>query len=347
MASKLMLMFMSGTCRGLGLDATKPSTRMYLAWTSALYELPQTGCLHTPQGQQSLSSLGRIPKRIWIAWIDPRIEDHEPDHPFVKYGIGRLRTQNRGWELTIADDAAINAELRKHLPLLDYALVRLRHAVERTDLWRLLVLYHYGGVYVDLDEPVNRPLSSVLRNSSVLLARFGWHDYQQSIMASAPHNPLFARAIERNLAARRRGGITGVLGPPLYYFTVLEVMCCEHSVHEALLHRQASLERCARVLERAPFVRSYAVDPSSRLLWHGNRSQYALESGKWPLYRDGLTAKRWLYRKYGLAPWNAMGVHQLREVPWHLVLPLLLLGLLTMLSCWRSARRRAGYSVGL
>ena len=101
------------------IDAAQPttrmSTRMYLAWTSALYELPQTGCLHTPQGQQSLSSLGRIPKRIWIAWIDPRIEDHEPDHPFVKYGIGRLRTQNRGWELTIADDAAINAELRKHL----------------------------------------------------------------------------------------------------------------------------------------------------------------------------------------------------------------------------------------
>ena len=62
--------------------------------------------------------------------------------------VRRLFALNPTWDVRAYNDSEIESYLRESLPLFDeaaYADVRERHIVEKTDLWRLVVLYKEGG----------------------------------------------------------------------------------------------------------------------------------------------------------------------------------------------------------
>lgn len=110
-----------------------------------------------------LNNLERIPKHVYIAWPDVNVLTSNLTVP--KIGVQALIANNPKWTFHLYDDRQIDDFLRAHLNYEDYTRVQDEHIVEKSDLWRLLVMYHYGGYYQDVDRPSVPHLDSLLTHS--------------------------------------------------------------------------------------------------------------------------------------------------------------------------------------
>lgn len=125
----------------------------------------------------------------------------------VQHGLRRLIQLNPGWNTTVYDDAAIDAYLRSS-PLLtaaDLALIEPAHIVEKTDAFRLLVMYQEGGFYQDVDRVYNRALDTVLEGAAtkMLLPTYFDVNFMQDVMCTSPGNRAVKAAIDLQWAIRR------------------------------------------------------------------------------------------------------------------------------------------------
>lgn len=150
--------------------------------------------------------------------------------------VARVREVNPGWEHRLHDDASMAEYVSTHFgPAVARYVTRIdeHYLAARADLFRYLVLYREGGVYLDVKSVTERPLDDVLRpddvflvaqwnNSSGSFSGFGVHaevadvpggEYQQWWLASAPGHPFLRAAIlrvMRNLDGYRVRGGAGV-----------------------------------------------------------------------------------------------------------------------------------------
>jgi len=150
-----------------------------------------------------LQQLGPIPRVLHVTAkknFDPWL-----DHPFLRHGVQAFMKMNPRWELRIHDDAALDRLLKVKLPVADYARVKGAHIVERGDLWRLLLMYYEGGMYVDLDRLSNVQMHRMYTASGKLkmVMPAGRNDFAQDFVCSAPRNPVLWTAINLNLARRK------------------------------------------------------------------------------------------------------------------------------------------------
>ncbi len=93
----------------------------------------------------------------------------------------------------------------------------LTDGAAQADLWRLLVLEHEGGIYLDIDAHLVWPLSKIIRpedNEIFLLTKQHYTNY---FIASAPNNPILSKAVSivvKNIQERNtRGGVYYLTGP--------------------------------------------------------------------------------------------------------------------------------------
>lgn len=168
--------------------------------------------------------------------------------------VKRLRDINPGWEYRFYDDSAIPAFIERHYPrqvMAAYNSINMAYGASRADLLRYLLLYRWGGVYLDIKSSVTRPLDEVLQpQDSYVLAHWpnrakehytGWGrhaelqsfprgEFQQWHVIAAPGHPYLRAVIEsvlRNIArydAARHGvgkpGALRVTGPIAYSLAI-------------------------------------------------------------------------------------------------------------------------------
>ena len=144
--------------------------------------------------------------------------------PAFQENVNHLRRLNPGWEHRLYDDADIERFLRTAYGsgmLETYASIAPQYGAARADLFRYLVIYHSGGVYLDIKSSASRPFDDVLRpDDTFILAQWdnqpgeeheGWgrHDYLpglpdggefiQWFIAAAPGHAMMRAVIERVL----------------------------------------------------------------------------------------------------------------------------------------------------
>ena len=86
--------------------------------------------------------------------------------PELKDNIRFIKENNPGWEHHLYDDAAVRQYFARHLSAPQQrALENLnpKYGVVLADLFRYLVVYHQGGVYLDVKSTARLPLDRVLR----------------------------------------------------------------------------------------------------------------------------------------------------------------------------------------
>ena len=114
---------------------------------------------------------------------------------------------------------ARDAYVRNHAPeRVARAYFRLTDGAAQADLWRLVALYSEGGVYLDIDGSLVRPLADILAGRSEV---FLWDRkrFSNYFMATVPGNPLFAEFIDcvvdriENHHVRRERTVFYVTGP--------------------------------------------------------------------------------------------------------------------------------------
>ena len=116
---------------------------------------------------------------------------------------------------------------------------RLAIGAAKADLWRLLVLYRYGGVYIDIDGHLAWPLGWTLRsNPSELFVKSKDYRFTNFFMASEPGNALILQLIEeaiRRIESPTTNNVYHLTGPGLMDDLFAEGVCSVARVEEVCM----------------------------------------------------------------------------------------------------------------
>ena len=76
---------------------------------------------------------------------------------------------------------------------------RLKHPVARSDFWRALIIYKEGGIYIDMDNKLSKPLREIIQPDDQFLKGITWvHRNQpnpQSFIISTARHPVMEKMV--------------------------------------------------------------------------------------------------------------------------------------------------------
>ena len=159
-----------------------------------------------------------IPKKVHLTWVSKNVFDNAS--PLIQQGIVKMRRLNPEWTFTVYTDREIEGYLESRLQPEVYTVIKPKHVVQKSDLWRLIKLYEEGGVYSDIDRFCNKPFPSE-PGIRWYLPTCREYDFSHDFMMTAPGNPVFAMAINMYIE-RLMEGYESVyfLGPQTYMHAV-------------------------------------------------------------------------------------------------------------------------------
>jgi hypothetical protein len=179
--------------------------------------------------------------------------------PFIlEENVRRIKELNPGWEHRLYDDEDITEFIESTYGsrVLDYyQRLNVKYGAARADLFRYLLLYRHGGVYLDIKASLEKPLDNVLLPDDVyLLSRwrnrkgeefegwgihnrlrhFGRQEFQQWHIIAAPGHAFLRAVIERVLHNidsyspafddTGRNGVLGLTGPIAYTLAITPLL---------------------------------------------------------------------------------------------------------------------------
>jgi len=176
-----------------------------------------------------------IPKVIHISWVNKGIL-FESQNPLAINGVQNMKKINPRYKIEVSDDNDIDDYIQSCISNDDWLLLKDRHIVEKVDLWRLLKIYHEGGIYCDIDRLCNVPFDDIIKEDDICILPTHFDiDFSQDIMISCPKQEIHKKAIELNLG-RRQDGCKDVLslGPISYFHSI--TLCLYGRQLERFLH---------------------------------------------------------------------------------------------------------------
>jgi hypothetical protein len=190
----------------------------------------------------------------------------------IRDSIATLRSRNPGWDYRFYDDGAVTRFIRDSygpVVLGYFQRVDPRYGAARADLFRYLLTYRVGGVYLDIKSSIRPPLDAIIHpDERLILAQWsqtdrfvdsGRHDWdlggrieggelQQWHVICAPGHPyLYAviQAVMRNIDSyipgmhgSGRSAVLRVTGPIAYTLAMVPLLASKQhrlvASHEAM-----------------------------------------------------------------------------------------------------------------
>ena len=119
------------------------------------------------------------PEDLSIQWANKGSEDYfDLQSTYVDF------CKHKGWEYTLWRENTILPFIQEHFPDYYEDFVNLDSIIKKVDCARLMILYVYGGVYVDIDSYLKRDLDEFLNLQSIKRDKYTytlWHinqDYE-------------------------------------------------------------------------------------------------------------------------------------------------------------------------
>lgn len=154
----------------------------------------------------------KIPKVIWQTNFTNRVSLPV----YLNYLFNRLMSLSYEYRYvsTEARLEFIEANMSEEIT---NAFKKLVNGASQADLWRLIVLYHHGGVYMDIDAHAVWPLSKIIKPEDSEVILYNKEHYTNYFMASAKGNPIFKEMIDLvvdNIKNEKvEGGVYSLTGP--------------------------------------------------------------------------------------------------------------------------------------
>lgn len=148
---------------------------------------------------------------------------HQLTEPFIA-NLERMRSLHPGWTISVYEDEECFEFIRMYFDqemLQTYRAINPCYGAARADLFRYLLLYQCGGVYLDIKSSATLPLEEALRPDDLYLLSHwdnargrpfeGWGvhaetpypgEFQQWCIVAAPRHPFLeqvARSVQRNI----------------------------------------------------------------------------------------------------------------------------------------------------
>ena len=131
-----------------------------------------------------------IPKIIHQIWTQGCDKIPEKYHKYIE------GWKNKGYKYMCWSDESIKELLQKYdeslIQVYDYFIL----PQQRSDFGRYLILYLYGGFYIDIDIEAGNESLDILLDKNKLVTGIGMHGIKQSFMGSVPFNPIFKDLID-------------------------------------------------------------------------------------------------------------------------------------------------------
>jgi mannosyltransferase OCH1-like enzyme len=232
-----------------------------------------------------------IPKIVHLSWKTKDLLDS--DSPLVQEGMKKLVELNPDWKVTIYDDDEVDEYLKDRLEPKLYALIADKHIVQKTDLWRLVKLFIEGGLYIDIDRFVNKPLNDLIdKDTKWVLPICRDYDFSHDFMMTAPQNPAYSYATQLYLERLQEGhNNIYFLGPQTYMHAITQTLMGETINTNP---GKDVLEAIRETIKTASFIKTYREDPPYDTIVYRNDT----------LGLDWEQEKRKFYAESGLKHWS-------------------------------------------
>jgi len=108
----------------------------------------------------------------------------------IQLNIDRLKRLNPDWEYRFYDDEDIEKYITRNFPdvLPYYVSINSKYGAARADLFRYLVIYNEGGVYMDIKSTFIKPLNMAIKEDDAYLLSY-WNRGKSGIHPEI-HNSL-------------------------------------------------------------------------------------------------------------------------------------------------------------
>ena len=185
-----------------------------------------------------------IPKQIHQTFFR-----RTPLHPRIEENIASLTAKNPGWTYNFYVNEDFPDFIKQHYGqdmLNTFNLINPSYGAARADLFRYLLIYAVGGVYLDIKSSVSMPLDTLTAGKHYILSHWAkvpkgmfpenepeFGEFQQWHVIAAPKHPFLEAVIERVVrnihdpANRELSGKLGVIritGPVPYTEAILPIL---------------------------------------------------------------------------------------------------------------------------
>ena len=124
---------------------------------------------------------------------------------------------NKGYTFMLWTDDKIEDFMQDHYPWFKQQFDSYKYKIQKIDVFRYFILYHYGGIYIDLDIQCKYPFSDILTNISkdhgMLLPGTWPIGISNEFIVAKKHHPFLKDIISKLRASHNEYG--------LHYFTIL------------------------------------------------------------------------------------------------------------------------------
>ena len=165
-----------------------------------------------------------IPKTIYQSWYTKNL------HPYVQCKIDHFKSMNPDYTHVIYTDEEMDEFVNTNFEgEIAECYNRLNIIVAKVDFWRYLVLYKYGGIYLDMDSSIEQPLCNLIKeeDEAIITAEGNPDKYVQWALIFNKNHPILKRTIDiivDNIKTNRfPNDIMQMTGPVPYSQAINEV----------------------------------------------------------------------------------------------------------------------------
>jgi mannosyltransferase OCH1-like enzyme len=165
-----------------------------------------------------------IEKNIFQSWYTTSL------HPLVQQKINNFKKLNKEYTYQLYTDNDMDKFVNEHFTgEIAECYNKLNIIVAKVDFWRYLVLYKYGGIYLDMDSSIEKPLNELIKedDNAIITAEGNIDLYVQWALIFSKQHPILKKTIELIVINIKNNSypndIHKMTGPTVYSTAINEI----------------------------------------------------------------------------------------------------------------------------
>jgi mannosyltransferase OCH1-like enzyme len=157
-----------------------------------------------------------IPKQIFQTWYTKKLPK------IVQNNINEMMKKNKEYKIYLYDDNDIDKYIKEnHSERIYNAYCKLNIGAAKADLWRYLILYQFGGIYLDIDSIIKVDLNTIIKsNDEFIISR----EKNKGVLLQwffmiKPQHPVLLKIIEKvvdNIEKEVSKNVIYITGPRVF-----------------------------------------------------------------------------------------------------------------------------------
>ena len=131
-----------------------------------------------------------IPKIIHQTWKNKNIPEE------WKNAVESCKKMNKNYKYILWTDETMEKWVKKEYPDFYTKYKSYKYNIQRCDAFRYLVLYKYGGIYLDLDIVCKKNLNDLLQYDTIFAKSSNIDSFTNMFFMTKPKNPFFKFCID-------------------------------------------------------------------------------------------------------------------------------------------------------